>query len=432
MMNKSNRFLFLSFILAGGLIFFMRMGAMPVRADQLLQSAATPTPAAEAPAATPTPESPHGPESDCMMCHVNPNFHGVFKNDEIVSLTVNMTDLKKSVHAKAGLTCKACHSNISAYPHTEYAQVSCMTCHPQFEGGAESKFMPLTVKMPQESKRAMTLEINENCRACHEEEYKSTEGSAHEKVFASGNTAAPTCVDCHGGHNTIKPGAPRTVIVEICSTCHAAVYTSYKVSVHGEAVYRDPGNMDAPTCIECHGVHSVRGPRQMTFRGDSIVVCGDCHANEKMMERYGISTNVFDTYLDDYHGRTVSLFQEGGKTSSNKATCYDCHGVHNIRRPEDSLSSVYPANLQHTCQQCHADASIRFPQAWLSHTEISWEKTPLMFAVQAAYTWLLIPGTLGAFIIYIALDARRRWMDRRSVIVEALSEEDMDEYDFEK
>jgi hypothetical protein len=151
-----------------------------------------------------------------------------------------------------------------------------------------------------------------------------------------------------------------------------------------------------------------------------------------MMQKYGISTNVFDTYLNDFHGRTVNLLQEAGKTSSNKATCYDCHGIHNIRRPNDSLSSVYPANLQHTCQQCHTDASIRFPDAWLSHTEISLEKTPMLFMVQVAYVWLLIPGTIGAFVIYILLDARRRWLDKRSVVLDAITEEDSDEYDFEK
>jgi hypothetical protein len=175
----------------------------------------------------------------------------------------------------------------------------------------------------------------------------------------------------------------------------------------------------------------VRGPRQVTFRDDSVTICGGCHKDKARMEKYGISTQVFDTYLNDYHGRTVSLFQKEGKTSSNKATCYDCHGVHNIRRPTDSLSSVYPANLQHTCQQCHTDASIRFPQAWLSHTEISWEKTPLLFTIRGTYTWLLIPGTIGSFIVYIALDARRRWLDKRSIVLEALVEEDSDEYKLE-
>ena len=52
--------------------------------------------------------------------------------------------------------------------------------------------------------------------------------------------------------------------------------------------------------------------------------------------------------------------------------------------------------------------------------------------VQAVYAWLLIPGTMGAFILYIALDARRRWLDKRFIILESITEEDTDEYEFEK
>ena len=395
---------------------------------------ATPSPLPSTPTVMPTqPASPHNAaNANCMMCHGNPNFHGVFENGESISLTVTERDLMSSVHADAGLNCVACHTNVASYPHTENNQMSCFACHPDTGGSTETNYVPIAIKMPYPDKRSMVLEINEKCSTCHEEEEKSTEGSAHEKVFESGNMNAPMCVDCHGGHNTVKPGTPRTTIVEICGKCHSAVETSFGVSVHGETLLHDPSNPDVPTCINCHGVHSVRGPREVTFRGDSVVTCGGCHADEAMMEKYGISTNVFDTYLNDYHGRTVTLFQEAGKTSSNKATCYDCHGVHNIRRPQDSLSSVYPDNLQHTCQQCHEEATIRFPAAWLSHNEISWEKTPILYVLNIAYSWMLIPGTLGAFIVYIALDARRRWLDKRNIVSQAYVEEEDDEFDFEK
>ena len=408
-------------------------------------SALAPTPTVTPlPEVTPTPTNTPFPanqpdfvhaesNTNCMMCHANPDFRGTFKNGETISLYVNPNDLTASVHGDGGLKCEACHTDKKTYPHTEKGLVSCRECHDSNGGNLDTKFVSISVRMPYESPRSMVLGINENCRSCHAGEFSKTMGSAHEKVFESGNVNAPQCVDCHGGHQVVKPGAPRTVILEICGKCHASVYSSFKVSVHGETLLNDSSNPDVPTCINCHGVHSVQGPREETFRGNSIVACGGCHNNQAMMSKYGISTKVFDTYLNDYHGRTVSLFQEAGKLSSNKATCYDCHGIHNIRRPEDSLSSVYPANLQKTCQQCHADASIRFPAAWLSHTEISWEKTPLLFGIQAAYTWALIPGTLGSFIVYIFLDARRRWLDKRSVVLEALAEEDLeDEYDFEK
>jgi predicted CXXCH cytochrome family protein len=401
-----------------------------------LQATVTGTPSTATPTASPSPtptavDSPHDEENaNCMMCHGNPDFHGIFENNESVSLYVEESELMSSVHADAGLKCVACHTNVSSYPHSNKSQLNCMTCH-EFGNQTETKYPSLVVKMPYENKRAMVLEINDKCRTCHEDEYQSTEGSAHEKVFESGNTNAPVCVDCHGGHNTIKPGSPRRTIVDICGRCHESVMTSFNVSVHGETLLKDPTNPDVPTCINCHGVHNVRGPRQVTFRGDSVVTCGGCHKDETLMKKYGISTDVFDTYLNDFHGRTVTLFQEAGETSSNKATCYDCHGIHNIRRPTDSLSSVYPDNLQHTCQQCHADATIRFPAAWLSHNEITLEKSPLLFSLNIAYTWFLIPGTIGMFLLYIVLDARRRWLDKHSVLQD-LVEEDDEEYDFEK
>ncbi|MBI5354246.1 MAG: hypothetical protein HZB50_16505 [Chloroflexi bacterium] len=441
MLSKSFfRTLTASLLLPAGILIWSGWQATPAQANALSDTATmsipltgTVIPTVEM---TPTPvvsDSPHDDaDSNCMMCHANPNFYGTFEDNDSVSLYVSSGDLSASVHAEGGLKCVACHTNINRYPHTEKKQLTCTECHSDSGGQMGTRFVSLVVELPYPDKRTMVLDINDKCRTCHQEEFKSTDESAHKKVFKSGNMSAPVCVDCHGGHNTKKPGTPRTNIVDICAKCHETVNTSFSVSVHGETLLHDPTNPDVPTCISCHGVHSVRGPRQITFRGDSIVICGECHGNKELMAKYGISTDVFDTYLNDYHGRTVSLYQEAGKTSSNKATCFDCHGVHNIRRPTDSLSSVYPANLQHTCQQCHTDATIRFPQAWLSHVGIGWEKTPVLYVIKSVYVWMLIPGTIGAFVIYIFLDARRRRLDKRKFVLEALANEEPDDYDFEK
>ena len=49
------------------------------------------------------------------------------------------------------------------------------------------------------------------------------------------------------------------------------------------------------------------------------------------MNKYEISTEVFDTYVADFHGTTVILFEhQDPNVETNKAVCYDCHGVHNI------------------------------------------------------------------------------------------------------
>ena len=36
-------------------------------------------------------------------------------------------------------------------------------------------------------------------------------------------------------------------------------------------------------------------------------LCASCHADEELMAPYDISTDVFETYVDDFHGTTVIL-----------------------------------------------------------------------------------------------------------------------------
>jgi hypothetical protein len=361
------------------------------------------------------------PNQDCTMCHGVEGLKGVFKDGQEISLYVTESHYDKSVHSKAGLQCVSCHQDISSYPHSETSNLNCGDCHANFSGGGTiTNQVPHTVKMPFANRREMVLPINNSCRSCHADEFNATTDSAHAKVMESGNTYAPVCSDCHGGHDIVDPRtAPRSQISKTCSTCHNSVYTTYQSSVHGQAL-QDDSNADVPTCIDCHGVHNVRGPRDLAFRDDSITICGKCHGNKTMMQKYGISTNVFESYLNDFHGRTVNVFRQDNGKPSNKAVCYDCHGIHNIRKVDDPRSSVYPANLLKTCQQCHKDASVRFPQAWLGHYAPSFSSSPFLFFIDLFYK-LLIPGTLGFMFVYILLDAMKRWNDHRKHRAELLA-----------
>ena len=128
----------------------------------------------------------------------------------------------------------------------------------------------------------------------------------------------------------------------------------------------------------------------------------------------------------------MNLFRrQSHAAESHKAVCFDCHGIHNIRRPDDSLSTVYPTNLQRTCQQCHGDASIRFPSAWLSHYLPTWENTPALVIVNWAY-WILIPLVIGGMLAYIGLDFNRRRLGKRRTKqrMRALAEMELEEYEF--
>ncbi len=369
-----------------------------------------------------------GPNSNCMMCHSDPDFKGIFRNGEMISLYVDGGAYEQSVHGPAGLNCVACHTAISEYPHHSKEQVSCVSCHEE-EGGQPDSYETLRVELSFTDHRELTLAVNEECRACHEGEFEVAGDSAHVRVQEAGNEEAPVCVDCHGNHDISKLGESRGGVSRMCGSCHVAVYTTYESSIHGTALDQD-SNPDVPTCIECHGVHNVRGPRDAHFRNDSIAICGDCHADKEMMEKYGLSADVFDTYVDDFHGRTVDLFRRSAiESQSNKAVCFDCHGIHNIRQVDDPQATVYPENLQKTCAQCHPGTNIRFPQAWLSHYSASWERTPVLFVVDWAYR-ILIPTVMSGFLVYIGLDASKRWAEKRKVVRQAMEEEDIDDYDF--
>ncbi len=374
-----------------------------------------------------------GSDDDCLMCHADPEFVGSFQDGELISLYVDSEKYEHSIHGPAGLNCAACHVNLASYPHHDNQQI-CTACHPeQGEGaGTRTEYTPLHAELPFADRREMVLSINESCRSCHAHEFEVAVDCAHVRVLEGGNRDAPVCVDCHGGHEIVRLSSrPRDEVALMCGACHKAVYSTYRTSVHGAALEAE-SNPDVPTCVECHGVHSVRGPRDSPYRNESIAICGECHANQALMRKYGISTDVFNTYLDDFHGRTVNLFRrQSDATESHKAVCFDCHGIHNIRRPDDSLSTVYPTNLQHTCQQCHGDASVKFPTAWLSHYLPTWEDTPALLVVNWAYR-ILIPVVIGGMLAYIGLDINRRRLDKRrsKQRLLALAEKGLEEYEF--
>ena len=172
-------------------------------------------------------------------------------------------------------------------------------------------------------------------------------------------------------------------------------------------------NPDVPVCTDCHGVHDINNPTTAEFRLNSPTLCAGCHANKEMMSKYGISTDVFDTYVADFHGTTVTLFEKTDPHQAvDTAVCYDCHGVHDILAPTDANSSVIKENLLTTCRQCHPDANENFPAAWMSHFKPSLDHNPLVYFINMFYA-ILIPALVGGFGLFIGSDVVRRVIDVR-------------------
>lgn len=317
-------------------------------------------------------------DRDCLTCHGDPTLSMTLGSGETISLYVDKDVYGRSVHGDK-LNCNDCHVRNQDYPHS-----------------------PLEVYSARDFARAEY----ELCKRCHFENYTRTLDSVHYEQMAAGNSAAPVCTDCHTAHEVKRLEESRTQIAKTCAECHGQIYGEYVESVHGSALQAED-NPDVPVCITCHGVHNIHSATTASFRLGSLDLCSECHTNKELMDRYGISSNVLKTYLDDFHGKTAGFYQkQSSELWVQTPVCIDCHGVHDIRAVDDPNSRVIRENLLTTCRQCHPDASTNFPSAWLSHYEPSLKKAPLVYLVREYYRFL-IPIMIGGLLMHITLDLWR-------------------------
>jgi nitrate/TMAO reductase-like tetraheme cytochrome c subunit len=345
-------------------------------------------------AAAPQYQSQEPANESCLFCHQEQGLTTEI-GGQTLPLTIDSALYDASVHGMEELACVDCHTNITTFPHPE-----------------------VTASSP----RDFSLELYPVCQQCHNEQYEKTLDSVHQQALAAGNTNAAVCTDCHNPHTQTRLthadtgelllGA-RLVVPQTCAKCHNAIYETYRQSVHGAALTEE-GNQYVPTCTDCHGVHNIQDPGANSFRNSTPYLCATCHTNETLMRQYGISTNVLDTYVADFHGTTVKLFQETYPDQpTNKPVCTDCHGVHDILRPEDPNGGIaLKNNLLGKCQQCHPDATTAsFTDSWMSHYEPSPQAFPLVYFVDLFYK-IFIPLVLGGMTFYVLTDVYRRFIAR--------------------
>ncbi len=166
-------------------------------------------------------------------------------------------------------------------------------------------------------------------------------------------------------------------------------------------------NPDVPVCIDCHGVHNINDPTTVAFRTNSPQLCAECHADEELMSQYDISPHVFDTYVADFHGTTLQLFEPDPDFPPRQAVCFDCHGIHNIKAVDDPEAGLgIKKNLLVTCQQCHEEATLNFPDAWLAHYEPSPDEAWAVYYTELFFVTLTSLVMIG-LIFHIGLDFLR-------------------------
>lgn len=304
-------------------------------------------------------------DKKCMTCHSDETATGKFADGSEVSIYIDQTSYKQSAHGDK-MSCTKCH------PYVDISD------HPNRELG---------------NRHAYTVDLSKSCTECHGQDMK-------QDVHSFGNAAA--CADCHNPHYVVSFASSRPEVARTCAKCHKATFEKYAHSVHGNAMMREQ-NPDVPGCSDCHPAHATKKASDMTFHLSSVDICAKCHGDAEKMKRYGVSSDVTQTYFEDFHGVSVAYQRKEGKVESFKPTCIECHGAHEIGKLDAANSIKIKGNLAKVCARCHPGATPQFSNAWLSHYVPSPSKAPLVYFVKLFY-WVFIPFMIVGLLIQIALD----------------------------
>jgi len=333
-------------------------------------------------------------DADCLTCHADPTLTTADANGATVSLTVDENKFKHSVHGRMfacvdchkdvkslahenppeKVSCAQCHADAAtAYAHSTHAKASktgknpaatCEDCHGdahQIEGGGDPKSPVNHANIPATCGRCHGQSFLMESNGESTQPYVSYQASVHGRAVANGSQNAAVCTDCHGTHeilpaNDSKSPISKFAVARTCGACHADVANTFNGSIHGQALAR--GNALAPTCTDCHGIHSIKAHTdpnaQVAEQNVSRDICARCHEGVRLSQEFGVPANRVTTYFDSYHG----LAAEGGSVVA--ANCSSCHGVHNILPSSDPRSTINAANLDATCGKCHKGVTQKF------------------------------------------------------------------------
>ncbi len=300
--------------------------------------------------------------AECVECH----------GEVATGAALKESPHLKLVEGKGSAGCIACHGDfeVTGDAHAAPPKVQCLKCHQAVEAemsgsvhGVSNADAPKCVDchgthdiVRKGANHGRNLRIAAKCGACHDKEFAIYKVSWH---GTAPNDKVATCTDCHGDHDVLPPGDPKSTVFRLnqaqsCAKCHmdeergfkpemVSAVKDYFGSVHGIAVTKS-GLMVSATCVDCHGSHDVThgndSGNNRISRAKIPATCGKCHAG------------VVNLYLESVHGKP---FLEG---NLDVPVCTDCHRTHQIASHLTAGASTYATNVAQTCLKCHAQASV--------------------------------------------------------------------------
>ena len=387
-------------------------------------------------------------DAECLTCHSDPTLTEDV-NGSAVSIYVDQNKLRHSVHGSM-FSCVDCHKDVKSLAHEKPPErITCDQCH----ADAQQAWSRSTHAKPSQTVRnpAATCEdchgdvhqivsaddpkspvnhanIPSTCGRCHGQKFLmesngesaqpflSYQDSVHGRAVANGSQKAAVCTDCHGTHEILPASDPKSPISRFnvpatCGQCHTAIETTFMQSVHGQAIAR--GNQLAPTCTDCHGIHTIKAPSNpsspVAEQNVSRDICARCHEGVRLSQEFGVPGNRVTSYFDSYHG----LAAEGGSVVA--ANCSSCHGVHNILPSSDPRSTINAANLDATCGKCHKGVTQKFTRTPV-HLQVGARAVGIDSIAVRWVRWIYIPLILlviGSMFLHNAVIWRSKAVARR-------------------
>ena len=243
----------------------------------------------------------------------------------------------------------------------------------------------------------MEIFLQNNCILCHSDSQNHSEDTLFTLTSGKGAPGhmslsevvedvhfrhGVSCAGCHGGDPTADLGHDfvkewpekdrqknRAWVVAFCARCHSDPakmhdfnpslptdqLAKFKDSPHGRTLLEKHDDR-APSCVSCHGVHSIRlakDPLSKVYAQRIPETCGACHANAQTMAGFTtangapLPTTQLAEYRTSVHGE--ALLQRGDLGAPR---CNTCHGNH-------AASPPGVAQVSRSCSLCHsANASL--------------------------------------------------------------------------
>jgi cytochrome b subunit of formate dehydrogenase len=377
---------------------------------------------------------------ECLACHSDPTL-AKDEGGKQISLHVDDVKFKASTHSIFG--CTDCHADIKGFPHDPTPVMpKCSSCHADqqaaYDRGVHAKAASagntnvakcqdchgsVHEILPASDPRSKVAHTNipTTCGACHGQKfamasggmtaaaYTSYQESVHGKAVAAGSEKAAVCTDCHGEHDILSAVDPKSPINKFnvpatCAKCHNDIKQQYMQSIHGTAIAR--GNWQAPVCTDCHGIHTIKGPKDANSSVAAANVkntCASCHEGVRLSKEFGVPGGRVSSYLASYHG----MASEVG--SSTVANCASCHGVHNILPSSDSRSTIHHTNLARTCGQCHPGANDKFvtTKVHLDATSKADVGSKIIGMIKKFYVWMIF-AVIGGMVLHNLIVFRKK------------------------